>query len=181
MTDQAIARRQTNVLVLEALTFGLAYGASLCWASACLVGCFRPNGLSAPYWNQIPQLRTDTSGIIAFFAVALFLPCSEFLRLRRRWVGGDAFDGPAFGGLISAAGLATCETIGFLTTGLVIYLSVNTVTHPETLSMQATHLASWPTEGTLRVSALLLCVCSAALFRFLRAECNVSQGAEEDS
>ena len=29
--------------------------------------------------------------------------------------------------------------------------------------------ASWPTEGTLRVAALLLCACSAAAFRYLVA------------
>lgn len=159
--------------MIEALTFGMAYGGALCWASVCLVGCFRPDHLSAPYWHEIPYLRTDTSGIIAFLMIALLFPCSEFLRFRRRWAGGGAFQGTGFDSLVHAAALAICETIGLLATGLVIYLSVNTVTHPITLGMQATHLASWPTEGTLRVSALLLCVCCAALFRFLRVETNV--------
>jgi hypothetical protein len=95
------------------------------------------------------------------------------LRFRRRWAGGVTFQGTGFGGWIHAAALAICETIGLLATGLVIYLSVNTVTHPITLGMQATHLASWPTEGTLRVSALLLCVCCAALFRFLKVKSNL--------
>ncbi len=52
---------------------------------------------------------------------------------------------------------------------MVIYLSVNAATQPVTLGMQATHFASWPTEGTLRVIALLLCACSAAALCCLRA------------
>jgi hypothetical protein len=43
------------------------------------------------------------------------------------------------------------------------------VTHPWTLGIHATHLAAWPTEGTLRVAALLLCVGSAAMLRGLWA------------
>ena len=162
--------------MIEALTFGLAYDAGLCGASVCLLASFRPDGLSDPYWGRIPGLRTDTSGIIAFFAVALFLTCSEFLRLRRRQMGNVIPERFLSGGLVNAAASAACETVGLLATGLVIYLSINTVTHPITLSMQATHLASWPTEGTLRVIALLLCVCSVTLLRLLRAERKAWQG-----
>ena len=56
-----------------------------------------------------------------------------------------------------------------LATGLVVYLSVNTVSHPASLNLQATHLAPWPTEGTLRVIALVLCVFSASQVRAGRA------------
>jgi hypothetical protein len=58
--------------------------------------------------------------------------------------------------------------VAVLATGLFAYLSVNAVTHPFTLQIQATHLLTWPTEGTLRVAALLLCVVSFGLFRYLR-------------
>ena len=53
-----------------------------------------------------------------------------------------------------------------LATGLGrLALAVTTVTHPVTMTMQATHFASWLTEGTFRVIALLLCACSAAVLR----------------
>ena len=51
--------------------------------------------------------------------------------------------------------------------GLVVYLSVNAVTHPATLRLQATHLLSWPAEGTLRVVALLLAAVYVAVLRYL--------------
>jgi hypothetical protein len=63
--------------------------------------------------------------------------------------------------------MATSETVAILATGLTIYLSVNAVTHPATLGIRATHLAGWPTEGTLRVSALLFCACSVMVLRYL--------------
>jgi hypothetical protein len=69
---------------LEALAFGLAYGAGLCWASLCLVGSFRTSELSAPYWADIPGLRTDTCGEAAFLVVAVCFATSEYLRLNRR-------------------------------------------------------------------------------------------------
>jgi hypothetical protein len=59
---------------------------------------------------------------------------------------------------------------------LVVYLSVNAVTHPYTLTLRATHFASWPTEGTLRVFALLLCVLSVGWLRFTSARFSVHLG-----
>jgi len=64
--------------------------------------------------------------------------------------------------------LAVSETTAVVATGLAVYISVNAVTHPATLEIQATHLAAWPTEGTLRVAALLLCMCSVTVLRYLR-------------
>ena len=64
--------------------------------------------------------------------------------------------------------MAAAETVAVLATGLFGYLSVNAVTHPATQQIQATHLLSWPTEGTLRVVALLLCIVSFGMVRYLR-------------
>jgi hypothetical protein len=161
--------RQNRRLSIEALTFGLAYGAGLCWASVCLLASFRPAGLSAPYWSAVPDLRSDTAGVLAFFAVALSLTCSEFLRLSRQRVGLPVPDGAPGQRRPAMALLAAAETGAILATGLVLYLSVNTITHPATLNLPATHLAPWPTEGTLRVIALLLCVWSAGQLRAGRA------------
>ena len=160
--------REGTWLAIESLMFGMAYGAGLCWASVCLLASFRPDILGMPYWSGIRHLRSDTCGILAFFLVAFFLTCSEFLRLRRR--ASEIIKPPdmLFSGWISAAVFAAAETIAILATGIVIYLSINAITHPVTLERQATHLISWPSEGTLRVIALFLSGCSVGALRFLR-------------
>ena len=108
----------------------------------CLVASFRPDDLSAPYWRGVPGLRTDTSGIVAFFVVAAGFATSEYLRLLRR---RDAAATPGPGPATAAAELlarAISETVALLATALVVYLSVNAVTHPATLGIHATHLAA---------------------------------------
>jgi hypothetical protein len=165
-----IRKRTIRWLAGEALMAGLAYGAGLCWVSVCLVASFRPDGLGAPYWWDVPGLRTDTSGIIAFFLLAVCLAASEYLRLRRRQ-DASVTPGPDWAGAtMRPLALAISETVALLATGLAGYLSVNAVTHPWTLGIHATHLAAWPTEGTLRVAALLLCVGSVTVLRYLWAE-----------
>ena len=169
MSDNHLLGQQKNYLVLEALTFGLACAAGLCWGSVCILASFRPDELSAPYWSRIHGLRSDTFGVVSFLAVAIFLTCSEFLRLNRKQAGIAEKGKVSRRRLRNAAALALSETGAILATGLVLYVSINAVTHPETLNRQATHLASWPTEGTLRVISLLLCFCFMSAIRFLRA------------
>ncbi len=149
--------------VIEAAAAGLAYGAGACWVSTCIVASFRPAGLSRPYWYEIPGLRTDTCGVLAFAAAAAGLAVSEYLRLRR------ARSNPVRpASARTAAALAAAETAAILATALVAYLSVNAVTHPVTLGIRATHFAPWPTEGTLRVVALVVCALAVALLRYVR-------------
>jgi hypothetical protein len=144
----------------------VAYGAGLVCASALLLASFRPYDLAMPYWSRISWLRTDTCGAASFLIVAVTLVVSEYLRLRRN--GGRR---RRTSGIRSRTYLAraVAEVIALLATGLVVYLSVNAVTHPYTLTVQATHFASWPSEGTLRVAALLLCVLSVGWLRFMSA------------
>jgi hypothetical protein len=156
-------------LGVEAVASGLAYGGAMCWISVCMVASFRPGGLAAPYWTELPRLRCDTCGIAAFVVTALCSGTSEYLRLRRRQDRAPGGSGSPRGAMKLLV-LATSETIAILATSLVIYVSVNTITHPATLDVRATHLMTWPTEGTLRVVALLLCVCSVATVRYLFAE-----------
>jgi hypothetical protein len=176
-------------LAVEAAAAGLAFGSLLEWASTALVGSFRPLDLADPYWRGVPWLRTDTSGFAAFIVAAVCLLSSEYLRLRRRRraasagavppppaSAGTAPLSPASAGAVPPplAGeavllaMAAAETVAVLATGLFGYLSVNAVTHHYTLQIQATHLLSWPTEGTLRVVALLLCIVSFGMVRYLR-------------
>jgi hypothetical protein len=175
-------------LAVEAAAAGLAFGSLLEWASTALVGSFRPLDLADPYWRGVPWLRTDTSGFAAFIVAAVCLLSSEYLRLRRRRSAastgavppvpsagavppvpsaGAVPPVPSAGGAVLLA-MAAAETVAVLATGLFGYLSVNAVTHPATLQIQATHLLSWPTEGTLRVVALLLCIVSFGMVRYLR-------------
>ncbi len=64
---------------------------------------------------------------------------------------------------------AVAETAAVLATALVIYLSLNAVTHPITLGLQLTHLWPWPSEGTVRVIGLGICLVAVATRRYLRA------------
>ena len=158
-------------LAVEAAAAGLAFGSLLEWASTALVGSFRPLDLADPYWSGVPWLRTDTSGFAAFIVAGICLLSSEYLRLRRRRraaSAGAARLSPASAGEAALLAMAAAETVAVLATGLFVYLSVNAVTHHFTLQIQATHLLSWPTEGTLRVAALLLCIVSFGVVRYLR-------------
>ena len=151
-------------LAVEAVTAGLAYGGLLCWASTALVGSFRDQNLPDRYWQPIP-LRIDTAGFIAFLVAAVGLATSEYLRLRRRRA---AATGPPPRPAATMM-LAVAETVAVLATALFVYLSLNALIHPATLQLHITHLLPWPAEGTVRVEALLLCACSVAVWRYLRA------------
>jgi len=158
----------TNRRLIEAVAVGLAYGALLCWLSTCAVASFRGAYLARPYWAAIPALRTDTCGAVAFAVAAVGLMVSEYLRLQRRQTG-VAVKSPQSPRRTELVTRAASETVAVLSTGLVAYISANAVTHPVTLGIQATHFVSWPTEGTLRVLALVGCVGSVGTLRYLRA------------
>ena len=171
--SQAIQRWPGRWLALEAALAGAGYAAALCWASVCLLASIRPDSLGNPYWSGLPHLRSDTSGIAGFVLAALCLCGSEYLRWRRhaaaagRPGGAAGRRAPTLSGRGPLLLLSASETLALLCSGLVTYLSVNEVTHPATLRLQATHLLSWPAEGTLRVVALLLAAASVAVLRYL--------------
>jgi len=154
--------------------FGLGYACVLIWIGAALVASFGPN-LANPYWPAIPHLRTDTSGVVAFAIAIVTLSVSRYLQLRRR---GSApartlSERPAW--IVAAQAIA--ETAVILATGMVIYLSFNAVTHPITLKLQLTHLWPWPSEGTVRVIGLGICLVAAAASRYLRASASLPEQA----
>lgn len=161
-----IRGQNSRKLVVEAVAFGLGYAAVLIWIGSALVGSFGYDD-AYPYWPAIP-LRTDTAGAIAFFVAIVTLVVSKYLELRRR-NGAPAHEVP----VVRTAGIlavqAVADTALFLGTALVVYLSCNAFMHPWTLRMQLTHLAPWPSEGTVRVIGLGICVVSAATRRYLRA------------
>jgi hypothetical protein len=151
--------------VAESAAFGVGYTAVLIWSGAALVASFT-GGEASPYWSAIPALRTDTAGVIAFAVAIVSLVVSKYLQLRRR-SGALAQPVGRSSGVLAVQAMA--ETGVFLGTGLVIYLSLNAVTHPETLRLQLTHLWPWPSEGTVRAIGLGICLVGVATRRYLRA------------
>ncbi len=151
--------------MVESAAFGLGYTAVLIWSGSALVASFTDHEVT-PYWPAIPDLRTDTTGVIAFATAIVSLVVSKYLQLRRR-------NGVAVQSAGRSAGVlavqAVAETAAVLSTGLVVYLSLNAVTHPFTLRLQVTHLWPWPSEGTARVIGLGICLVAVATSRYLRA------------
>ena len=165
--------RNNRGLAVEAAAFGIGYASALCWASTCLVAIFGGASLASPYWPALPWLRTDTTGAIAFALAAVSLAASKFLRLQRTQaspVAGHPVSRPASVHAVQAIG----ETAAVLATGLVAYLSLNVVTHSASLRLQLTHLWPWPSEGTVRVIALGICVVSVSATRYLRSTASSS-------
>jgi hypothetical protein len=157
---------KTNLI--EAIATGAAYGAGLCGTSALLVASFRPRDLPMPYWNRLPWLRTDTSGAVSLIVLSLAFLISEYLRIRRgqrNLVARSTRPCHQWKPLAVAMGRA----ITLLSTLIFIYISVNAVTHPATLAIHATHFLNWPTEGALRIIALVLCILSAGWLRYAAA------------
>lgn len=169
--DQPMSSRPTSSsrLMAEAVTAGLAYAMTLWWLSVCALASFRPEFLASPYWPKLTGLRSDTSGALAFFVAAACLITSEYLRLRRRVHGQAAAGRRSADSAPALFAVAVAETVVVLATGLVVYISTNAITHPETLFIGATHLAPWPTEGTLRILALIGCAGSVGVLRYLLA------------
>ena len=167
--------QSTRRLVIESVAFGLGYTAVLIWSGSALVASFT-GGEADPYWPAIPHLRTDTTGVIAFGVAIVSLVLSRYLQLRRRGEAPPAAAPPAAapaGPVARSAGVslvqAVAETAAVLGSALVIYLSLNAVTHPITLRLQLTHLWPWPSEGTVRVIGLGICLAAVATSRYLRA------------
>ena len=152
-------------LVVESAAFGLGYIAVLIWSGTALVAIFT-SGESNPYWPAIPGLRTDTTGALSFAVAVVGLVLSKYLQFERR-------SGPPAQPVARPAGVnlvqAVAESAVILGTGVVVYLSLNAVTHPFTLRLQLTHLWPWPSEGTVRVIALGVCLAGVAGTRYLRA------------
>ena len=154
--------------VVESVATGLALAAALVWFGSCLVGSFHPDGLARPYWPKMAGLRTDSAGVGAFALLVATVTLSETLRVCRRRRAAPVEVGervPISPLAAMATGVAVATLVGGI--GLVIYLSVNGLTHPATLAIHATHFATWPTEGTLRVIALAVTVLSAAWLRLV--------------
>jgi hypothetical protein len=146
---------------------GLAYSSGLVALSAFLVGSFRPQDLSQPYVGHLAWLRIDSLGIVCFFVATVGLATSGYLRRSYGDTRRSATAGPTPGTLSLLTSVVARSLIAAGTT-LVVYVSINAVTHPITLGRPATHLLSWPTEGTLRAVSLIVVTFAVAIERSLR-------------
>jgi hypothetical protein len=152
---------------VESIFAGLGYASALGTLSVFLVGSFLPQDLPSPYWERLRWLRTDTFGFSCFIVAALTITLSEYLRLSRitRRAGTSDPTNVRAGHLFT---LVVARSLVVAGSALVVYLSVNAVTHPNTLLLPATHLLSWPTESTLRAIALIVTACAFATARTQR-------------
>src|ERR1039458_2845369 len=138
---------------IEGGVSGLSYSSGLVALSAFLVGSLRPQDLSRPYVGHLAWLRTDSFRIVSFFVATVGLATSGYLRRSYVVTRRSATAGRA-PGTISLFTTVVARSLVAAGTTLVVYISINTVTHPITLGLPATHLLSWPTEGTLRAVSL---------------------------
>ena len=162
--------------MVESVALGLGYIGLLVFGGAALVASFS-NNEAYPYWPYIPNLRTDTSGVLAFAVALVSLSVSRYLELRRRDGRGNAPVRPVSRSAGIHAVQAVADAALVCGTGLVIYLSLNAVTHPDTLERQLTHLMPRPTEGTVRVIGLAVCLAAVATRHYLRATATRPAGA----
>jgi hypothetical protein len=148
---------------VEGIMTGLGYACGLVVLGVFAVGSFRPAELANPYWDRLGGLRTDTLGALCFVVGTVAFATSEYLRLSRcsGTLQKTAVSTPEATTVVTA--IARALTVA--ATGLVVYLSVNAVTHPRTLTLSATHLLPWPSESTLRVAALVIAAYAAAVAR----------------
>jgi hypothetical protein len=70
---------------------------------------------------------------------------------------------------------ALLRTVFAYCTMMAIYLMVNSITHPNTMTMPLTHVLNWPTEGSVLAFALF---CSVSSFFFLRVSAHISKTLE---
>lgn len=153
-------------LCIEGGVTGLAYSSGLVALSVFLVGSFRPQELPNPYVSHLEWLRTDTCGIVSFGVATIALAISDYLR-RANVVTSRLSNVIRVPGTIILLITVVARSLVAAGTTLVIYISINSVTHPITLELPATHLLSWPTEGTLRAVSLVVVVIAVATCRAL--------------
>jgi hypothetical protein len=153
--------------IIEGGVSGLTYSSALVALSAFLVGSSRPRDLSHPYVGHLAWLRIDSFGIVSFVVATVGLAICGYLR-RSDWVTRQSAPARRGSGTISLATAAVARSLVAAGTTLVVYISINAVTHPITLGRPATHLFAWPTEGTLRVIGLIVVAFAVAIDRALR-------------
>lgn len=152
-----------------AWTAGFACGAVLCWIGLCLLASFRPGDKGAPYWSGLPALRSDTSGIEPFFAAAVCLSIREFLRLRRRQnivIGRNHKSLNGTAKLFVIVGDRDRRGPGSRTRNLLVRECCNTSGDTRNSGDAPDSVAD---GGDMCVIMLLLCVCAAAMLRYLRS------------
>jgi hypothetical protein len=62
------------------------------------------------------------------------------------------------------------RTLRLYSTLGVLYIALNSLTHPATLSLHLTHVVSWPSEGTFGIACLAVSFTSTLVLRCIEAQ-----------
>ena len=132
-----------------AMVYGL-----LGWIYVAAGAAVHPLEMSQPITAVVP-VRRDTFGA-ACFAVSVAAAFALQAGREPLWIRRPARRGPV------DAALRTCCVYSAL---VWIYLCVNSLTHPYTISMRLTHFSSSPSEGTTAVLCFTLSMASLFVLR----------------
>ena len=158
--------RDRRKLVVESAAFGIGYTAVLIWSGTGSGGQLQRRG-GEPVLARDPRPadRHDRRARVRGSPLSV----SSSANTCSSSAAAVRLLGPRPGPPASTWCRRWPRRAAFLGTGVVIYLSLNAVTHPFTLRLQLTHLWPWPSEGTVRVIALFVCLVAVAVTRYLRA------------
>lgn len=116
----------------------------LVWAYVAAIAVWVPSNLPHRFEGTLP-IRTDTAGVLAFSSSLVFATVVTVL---------SSWAAPAH--RLRRFVFTLCLNAGLYCWSGWLYISCNSITHPYTLHMPLTHLASWPDEGTFATTCMLL-------------------------
>lgn len=166
MTDSARIGCLARPFVVTVALYGL-----MGWVYVAFVAVLDPRLLSHPL-NESLAIRKDTFGALCFLASAIAYFVAQILCHHGQDQRAAALPAQAgvadsasvfLGALRLAPHLYPGSTlVALLRTGFFYatlgwaYIAMNSVSHPWTLSLPLTHLASWPREGAFGVACFVL-------------------------
>jgi hypothetical protein len=135
----------------------LQWSAFATWAYVAAMAVIAPLYLQLNFEAVLP-IRTDTIGTLAFAASGglLWLTGLGTVRLRS--------DLRHLRSVASAT-----RSVAFHAGAAWLYVSGNSISHPNTLYLHLTHLFGWPSEGTFAVTCFVVGIISGIVYFVLRA------------
>lgn len=125
------------------------------WAVIAATAVARPETLPQEFSGLTPELRRDTAAAVAFGLSLLCFGCAALLTHRasashHQRAGGGSTGGSGAGRSERSLALVRRLAVGAVVYGTAswLYISANSLAHPETLLLPLTHLAGHPREDT---------------------------------
>jgi hypothetical protein len=135
----------------------LQWSAFATWAYVAAMAVIAPMYLQLNFEAVLP-VRTDTIGTLAFAASGGLL-CLTGLGTVRLW--SDLRH------LRSVA--SATRSVAFHAGAAWLYVSGNSISHPDTLDLHLTHLFGWPSEGTFAVTCFIVGIMAGIGYFVIRA------------